>query len=996
MSNKKFKIKNPLYSIGRFFTQQQHVWVSFSIPFGIMAMVYFIFGVYPVGHRSVLSLDLNAQYVYYFAYMKDALNPFTNESILYAWGRNLSGEFVGIIGYYLFSPFNILVWIFPHSHITEGLLLMILTKLGFIGVTMSVYLRTSRGFSKHTAVLFAVMYALCSYNIVQTMNPMWLDGVMALPLVVMGIEALLKHGKFKLLVFSLVYSFITCFYIGYMIGIFAALYFVYYALTSRRFNAGNVWVLMKRAGMFTLVAVLSVMISAFIILPVYSSLSMGKLDFAENLVDMAAHEEYEIENNFHIIEMTRKLFPNSYDTVRMDGMPFLFVGTIALLTVPAYFFCDRIRRARRIGGAVMILILTLSMYILPVDMFWHGMQVPNWLPYRYSFMLCFLFIKFGAEAFENLRKIPYRVVGFTALSLIALLIYWENVDTVISDLGENGRDVFDWLTVIIPAIGLIILFAAFLILARNRLNKSNSFAVVLIALMSIEMMYNSGLAIRRQHQDIVYSSRDSYNKTMVPTRQVTDRINSEDKTLFRMEKTYIRSANDPMALRMNGVTHSSSMLNERAISILKSLGYSARSHASRYSGNTPLTDDILGFKYTLSCLDNDTSNIHSAGDIIVTENPDVLPLAYLVDPKLLDFNLEGEKCNNGGRNYNDDVFRNQNEMLSYMLGETGNEYFKPLRFEDKRLQNLSYEGMGDGYSGYTRGSEPYDAHIEYDFIASDDGFVYMYFPSIYERRSNLYIHRHFENCREDLLCNEPDYNDFIGQVYETDHHHIQHLGFFKEGEEYMVTLSLEGDKIFFREEWFMRLDTNLLERDVLRLHEMNSGTTFEAVSNRHLKINTSSNEEMLLFTSIPNEPGWTAKINGSDVEIVNVLGELHVWVADGIEHFEYLRGLMAIRVPAGNHQIELKFFPHRMQFGLILTFIGFAGLFIMSFFARLIRSDELEAVLATPSQDELSKDVKDDYDGFDPDYIHIETEEYEDFDFDKIAEIAEKQDSDSL
>jgi len=693
------------------------------------------------------------------------------------------------------------------------------------------------------------------------------------------------------------------------------------------------------------------MMSAFILLPVYSALSLGKFEFSD--------PDYSIRNSFNLLEITRKLFLNSYDTVRMDGQPFLFSGTLALLTVPAYFFCDRIRRARRYGGVILLLAMTLSMYITPIDMFWHGMQVPNWLPYRYSFVICFLFLKFGAEAFENIKKIPYKVIGGSAAAFCVLLIYWEQTDTFMADLG-GGRDVFDWFKVILPAMGALIFFAGFLMLARNRLNKTGIFAGVLIVFVSLEMLFNTHMSILKQNEDIIYSTRDSYNDSMIPTREVTNRINREDKSFFRMEKTYIRSANDPMALRMKGVTHSSSMLNERAIAILKSLGYSSRSHASRYSGNTPLTDDLFGFKYRLSCVDDNHGNIYSANDITVTENHDVLPIAYLVYPKLLDFAFEGEKGKDGGRNSDDDVFYNQNQMLSYMLGEDGNEYFKQMEWTDRRPQNLIFEQLGDGYSGYSRGGEPVDAHIEYDFIAEEDGDVFMYFPTVYERKSNLWLRRYADG--------EPLDAKFIGQVYETDHHHIQPLGHFKKGENFMMTLSLpeETEKIFFREEWVMRLDADLLEADIARLHAINEHTEFRAVTNRHLRINTNYTHDMLLFTSIPAEPGWKATVNGKRVDIKEVAG-----------------GLMAVHVPAGNGVVDLKFFPYRMPLGIALSLAGLFGMFVLGVVLTKWKTSVSEK--SESASEKVVTDINntDDYDGFDSDYVNLDTGD-EDFNFDEM------------
>ena len=103
--------------IKRFFVADRQLWISFAVPCLILLISYFIFGVYPFGERSVLALDLNGQYVYYYDYMYDVFAG--KESIFYSWSRNLSGEFMGIIGYYLASPFNLLVWIWPRECIPK-------------------------------------------------------------------------------------------------------------------------------------------------------------------------------------------------------------------------------------------------------------------------------------------------------------------------------------------------------------------------------------------------------------------------------------------------------------------------------------------------------------------------------------------------------------------------------------------------------------------------------------------------------------------------------------------------------------------------------------------------------------------------------------------------------------------------------------------------------------------------------------------------------------
>lgn len=50
-----------------------YLFAAFLIPVILMGIAYISFGIYPFGGRSVLSLDLNAQYVFYFDYVHDVI-----------------------------------------------------------------------------------------------------------------------------------------------------------------------------------------------------------------------------------------------------------------------------------------------------------------------------------------------------------------------------------------------------------------------------------------------------------------------------------------------------------------------------------------------------------------------------------------------------------------------------------------------------------------------------------------------------------------------------------------------------------------------------------------------------------------------------------------------------------------------------------------------------------------------------------------------------------
>ena len=72
----------------------QLIW-AFILPAVILFISYALFGVWPFGKESVLSLDLNGQYVYYYDHMYDVL--YGDESVFYSWSRNLSGEYLSSI-----------------------------------------------------------------------------------------------------------------------------------------------------------------------------------------------------------------------------------------------------------------------------------------------------------------------------------------------------------------------------------------------------------------------------------------------------------------------------------------------------------------------------------------------------------------------------------------------------------------------------------------------------------------------------------------------------------------------------------------------------------------------------------------------------------------------------------------------------------------------------------------------------------------------------------
>lgn len=873
--------------------------LSFLLPAVILFIAYVLFEVWPFGERSVLSLDLNAQYAYYFDYMHDVIAG--KESLFYSWSRNLSGEFMGIIGYYLASPFNILVWIWDRAWLTEGLLTMMLTKAATCGLTMAFLLKKHRGYSNITTIAFSVMYALCGYFVVQTMNPMWLDGVLGLPLVVMGVERICDKRRFKLYVLSLVYIFVANFYIGFMVGVFSALYFLFYLASGKSTNKcfGELCGAVLMYGCASVSAILS---SAFMLLPSYKSLTNGKFDFTE--------PDFSLVENFDIADTFIKLFPTTYDTVRMEGMPALYAGTLAIVFTVIYFLMKKYPARERISAAVFISALMLFMYIRPVDMICHGGQMPNWLPYRYSFMISFLIVLFGAQAFEDIRSVREKWFGTAFGILLGMLLFAE--------LNNDSEYYKQALTFAIPFVmlGIICIIAYVFRKYRSTIGMNIALAVLVCA----ETLLNTSMSLYDMHKDIVFSTRSSYRWDIPLTREVTEQVHELDDGFYRMEKTYHRCVNDPIALRMYGMSHSSSMLNAKPLKLLKDLGFSSREHYSRYDGATVVTDDIFGVKYVLA---KDARTLPYT-DILIPENedeitaymnPDAFGIAYLADGGVAE--LVPEDYTLDGRTFAS-PFKYQNALANALTG-TEDDIFHTVTDVEFKSDNIRTGMTVDvPHHSYRKKDTDDPAWISYDITMHGDGPVYMYLPTDYERETQLYID-----------------GEYRANYFKYENYSIEYLGTYKEGDTFNVKLQLLEDAVFIKEAQFYYADMEALERFNSAVAAMNAGTKLVKNGDR-LELTVNAEAGQVLFTTIPAEEGWTAYIDGEEAELITTL--------DG--------ALIAVKIPtAGKHTVTLEFFPAGLKTGLIFTLSGIILFVLMILVLREMKKRDKERLERVPITD---------------------------------------------
>lgn len=871
---------NYLRSIWNWIYDRRAYFLATMLPAVLLLCAYIFFGVYPFGKRSVLALDLNAQYVYYFDYMHDVLRG--KESLFYSWSSSLSGEFFGTFAYYLASPFNFIVWMFPRANITEGIMTMLLVKSAATGFTSAVYLKKQRGFSNLTVIIFSVSFALCGYFAAHTLNPMWLDGLIALPLVILGVELVCDQKKFLLYTLSLLYIFIANFYIGYMIGIFSALYFVYY-LASGRSEVKSAREFARSVFVYGISSVSAIMLACPLLIPVVKALNNGKIS--------GEAANFSPAENFNLADMFIKLFPATYDTERPEGLPMLYCGTLALIFAAVYFALRKIPLRQRIAGGFLMGFMALSMYIKPLDMLWHGGQVPVWMPFRYAFTVVFLLVIFGAEAFESIEHTRMKTIGGVFFLLLGTLLFCD---------CYAGNSRFDTtLVIVIPLIALGI-FSAFM--AAYKSYRGKVMNIMLVGIVCAELLMNTCVYLHKMNDDVYYSERKSYVNEIPQTREIVEQLREYDSGFYRSEKTFHRTVNDPMAVGLYGVSHSTSVYNEKALALLRTLGYGSRDHYSRYDGATMITDDIFGFKYVLSkdkrfVPYSKTVPIENDCGITVYENSDAFGLAFLADSGIEYSMISG------------DPFSAQQELAGLLTGNSA-ELYHPITDTIFGCENINIGSTTDGHISYKKRIKDESASIFYDVKMPKSGRAYLYFPTDYERNCDLYLN-----------------GEYFKKYFNNENHTIVCLGEFSEGESFKAELKLSADDVYIKEAQFFYTTDEEISAWNAQIRAMNENTTVTRTGKSTLEINVKAVDDQVLFTSIPYENGWSAAIDGEKTEISACVN----------------RALMCVRIPPGEHKITLKFTPAGMREGLICCGFGaviLAVLIVLNFFPKKEKQEE--------------------------------------------------------
>ena len=109
---------------------------AFALTSAILILVYYIGAIYPFGDRALFKWDMELQYIDFFHWWHRVLHG--QSSMSYSLSKSLGDNAIGLMAYYLSSPFNLLLYFTDNIPLFVSIATVL--KLASASLSVSVFL----------------------------------------------------------------------------------------------------------------------------------------------------------------------------------------------------------------------------------------------------------------------------------------------------------------------------------------------------------------------------------------------------------------------------------------------------------------------------------------------------------------------------------------------------------------------------------------------------------------------------------------------------------------------------------------------------------------------------------------------------------------------------------------------------------------------------------------------------------------------------------------
>ena len=885
------------------FYNNRYSFLAAGCTFFIMMVVYYCFDLIPFGDKTILRMDLYHQYGPLFAEFYERFVG--GDSFLYSWTSGGGGTFLGNFYNYLASPFALVMLLVGHKNMPEAIAIMIILKAITASYTFSYFIR--KKYTPEESPLtsaFGVLYACSGFFIAYYWNVMWIDSFYLFPLVMLGIDKIIKERKASLYITTLTLTFLTNYYMAYMVCIFSVLFFIYnyfiqYDFSSTYFGRlkereNNIkstfsWALnnirnsrfFDTGVIFAFSSIFSACLSAFALLPVYFIL--------QNCSATSGTFPEELKTYFSIFDFLANHLAYLDPTIRSSGddvLPNVYCGVLTVMLVPLFIFSNKISGKEKIFSCAILGIMFASCYTNYLNYIWHGFHFPNDLPYRFSYMYSFLLLIFAFRALTYIKEYTRRQLIGVGTATIFFVIMVQEIGS------KNFSEVGVWICVA---------FIGIYCLALSVLNNKNfpKIAVATLILCSCCAEYIVANTNNYSMDQPKTNFVSDYDDFQILKNKIDDYEGDEN---YRMELTSLRARMDPCWYYYNGVSTFSSMAYEKVSNMQYHLGmFGNYINSYTYHRQTPVYNAFFALDYIV---DNDQGStaqmndeyyerLFSKGKFTAYKNNYTLPIAFRANEEIARWSHD-----------NSNPFEVQASLFSATTGI--NDVYTDLELDKISTNNTecNYEGYGDsGCYPYTVTGDLADASLTYELTVKESGNAYLYFKTGSNSVERITV----------TLSN----GIAISQAIDTKPY-VLDLGYLEKGDSVSVFAPVKEDMSGYTYLYAVTLnDTqfkkgfNQLKADSLQI------TNFEETK---IEGTINASDDGVIYTSINYDTGWSVYIDGqkaSEEDIVSI-GD----------------ALLGVRVTKGSHTVTFQYMPDGLLLGAVLSVLALATVLLLLFIKK--------------------------------------------------------------
>ncbi len=875
--------------------------------------------VYPFGENCILSIDLWGQY---FPMFRQYARTDSIAEAMYSWNGALGFNNFVQSAFYCRSLFLIpLKWI-P----TDGSIIWIntvcLLRFGLSSVTCLWFLE-SKFRSRHPILMaLSVCYGLCAYSLAFIMQFMWTDLMIFAPLILLGLERLMDNRSPLLYLAALAMSIYTNFYVAFGVCIFTVVWFMSEIVkriqidpsAPLRRRISNRRELAITALRFVLTSGLAGAVNAVSILPTLmglshsASASTAKVDFSQWYHSLA--------------DCVSAMLPQTGISLGY-GVANIATGLCLFLLIPLYFFNTAIRFRDKFTSGACLVFLYIGLNYNPLDYVFNGFHFPNQLPGRWSFLFSLALVTTAASAIMHMKGVKLKSIFNAYLVGIFFLLYakYGNISTLKAD---TMRHWIGWLS-LTAALLLMTVWCAkhadtataadassltWTRLRRGILRVSAvTCACAVSTVIAVESVSNAVDVLSEIDNGVGTSSMTHYLNATNLFEHYGAMVDSPDNTFYRTENNGGWTFDDGQLGGYKGMTYYGSTMNGNTYQLLKALGNRVYTLniSSLYNPSSPVQNGIFGIRKFIDKgqnLNNRLEEIREIArydDAILWENPTALPLGFVADDAILDFQLPEDLK----------ALTTQSNLLNALCGQDMAVFRK--RDTEMTFGNCELDPSDDWNRCYYHcPNTALPVIFDYTYICQTD--------------DPIYLEHNFRAGTMQALIGGKTVNIDMGTEP------FKYLGSFAAGTEIRVHIEATGHQTGCYGLNLYTFDEDAWQRAYQKLN----ANDWQVTSFRTTRVEGTITmpQDGVLFTTVPQDGGWRVYVDGKRIET-----EL---IADT---------LISVRVPQGEHTVTFRYrVPGIIMGGVVSVIALMAAVWFLWWTRRYTVKEAAAPASTTPKQ----------------------------------------------